>query len=93
MPLIRRLVLDVLAPHQPSIVDLAQTLASQGDYEVKVTVVEMDDKTETLLVVIEGADVDFDGIKTAITDFGGSLHSIDEVEVHPDIDPDESRLG
>ena len=83
MPLIRRLVLDVLAPHHPSIVDLARTLAGQGDYEVKVTVVEMDDKTETLLVVIEGADVDFDAIKTAITDFGGSLHSVDEVEVYP----------
>ena len=89
MPLIRKLVLDVLAPHQPSIVDLARTLASQGDYEVRVTVVEMDDKTETLLVVIEGGDIDFEAIKTAITDFGGSLHSIDEVEVYPNISSDD----
>lgn len=81
MAVIRRLVLDVLTPHQPSIVDFARTLASLGDYEVRVTVLEMDDKTETLLVVIEGADVDFDGVEAAIRDFGASLHSIDEVEV------------
>ena len=91
MPLVRRLVLDVLVPHQPNIVDLARMLASQGEYEVKVTVVEMDDKTQTLVVVIEGADVDFDIVEAAIADFGGSLHSIDEVEVHPFKRPDESR--
>jgi hypothetical protein len=91
MPLIRRLVLDVLVPHQPNIVDLARKLASQGDYEVRITVVEMDDKTETLVVVIEGADVDFDVVKAAITDFGGSLHSIDEVEAHPAKESDERR--
>ena len=91
MPLIRRLVLDVLVPHQPNIVDLARTLASQGEYAVKATVVEMDDKTETLVVIIEGADVDFDLIKDAITDFGGSLHSIDEVEVYPVKGSEESR--
>lgn len=91
MPLIRRLVLDVLVPHQPNIIDLARMLASQGEYEVKVTVVEMDEKTETLVVVVEGLDVDFDVVKDAITDFGGSLHSIDEVAVYPAEGSDESH--
>ena len=90
MAVIRRLVLDVLTPHEPNIVDFARILASQGDYEVSVTVLEMDDKTETLLVVIEGEDVDFDGIAAAISDFGASLHSIDEVEVGSKATSDKS---
>ena len=46
----------------------------------------MDDKTETLQVEIEGENIDFDRIQTAISDFGASLHSIDEVEVEGDDD-------
>jgi hypothetical protein len=42
---------------------------------------EMDDATQTLQVVIEGDDIDFANIEEAITGFGASLHSIDEIEV------------
>ena len=81
MVLIRRLVLDVLSPHDPSVLELAQLLAECGEHHVKVTVVEMDDQTETLQIEISGVDVDFDCIQTTIGEFGASLHSIDEVEV------------
>ena len=56
-------------------------LAEQGEHHVKSTVVEMDDKTETLQVVIEGSNIDFEPLQAAITESGASLHSIDEVEV------------
>jgi hypothetical protein len=41
----------------------------------------MDENTETLQVVVEGDNIDFDAVQTAISTMGGSLHSIDEVEV------------
>lgn len=82
MAMLKRIVLDVLKPHHPNALDFARTLAGQGDgYRVNLTVAEMDEKTETLVVVIEGEDIQFDLIEEAIATMGGSLHSIDEVEV------------
>lgn len=82
MPLIKRVVLDVLKPHQPSVLELARTIAERHDgCYVKITVVEMDEKTETTMIDIAGNDIIFDDIVETITSLGGSVHSIDEVEV------------
>ncbi len=79
----RRLVLDVLKPHQPNALDFSSALANLGaDYRVKLTVTEVDKKTESTIVTIEGADINFENIKTAIEKMGASVHSIDEVEVY-----------
>jgi hypothetical protein len=78
---VKRLVLDVLKPHTPNVLDFSRQLADQGSHIVKICVLEMDDKTETLQLVIEGEDIDFDGIQQAINENGASLHSIDEVEI------------
>ena len=79
----RRLVLDVLKPHQPNALDFSSTLADLGaDYRVTLTVTEVDKKTESTIVTIEGADINFENIKTAIEKMGASVHSIDEVEVN-----------
>jgi hypothetical protein len=78
---LKRLVLDILKPHQPNVLEFSSLLAEQGRQKVRLTVLEMDDKTETLQVEIIGEDIDFERIKKAISDFGASLHSIDEVEV------------
>jgi hypothetical protein len=79
----RKLVLDVLKPHQPNALDFSSALANLGaDYRVKLTVTEVDKKTESTIVTIEGADIHFDDIKAAIEKMGASVHSIDEVEVY-----------
>lgn len=79
----RRLVLDVLKPHQPNALDFSSALANLGaDYRVNLTVTEVDKKTESTIVTIEGADIHFDDIKAAIEKMGASVHSIDEVEVY-----------
>ncbi len=81
MVLIKRLVLDVLKPHHPSVLEFGRLLAEQGKLQIRLTVREMDDQTETLQVTICGPDIDFKRVQAAITEFGASLHSIDEVEV------------
>jgi hypothetical protein len=81
MVTVKRMVLDVLKPHHPNALDFGMRLAEQGSLRVKVTVLEMDEQTETLKVTIEGEDIPFERIQAAITDFGASLHSVDEVDV------------
>jgi hypothetical protein len=82
MVFVKRLVLDVLKPHQPNALEFSQAIAKAGgDYRVRTTVLEVDEKTETLQVVVEGVAIDFDAVQSGISAMGGSLHSIDEVEV------------
>ena len=82
MVLVKRLVLDVLKPHQPNVLEFSQAIAKAGgDYRVCITVLEIDENTETLQVIVEGNAIDFDAVQSGISDLGGSLHSIDEVEV------------
>jgi len=74
--------LDVLKPHQPNALEFSCNLAKVGiDYHVVLTVLEVDENTETVQLVIEGSNIDFEAIQSAITSMSGSLHSIDEVEV------------
>lgn len=82
MVYVRRVVLDVLKPHQPNALEFSRALASVGDgYRVRLTVVEMDEKTETLELEVEADSIDLEAIESAISSMGASLHSIDQVEV------------
>lgn len=84
---VKRIMLDVLKPHQPNALEFSQAIAKVGeDYRVCLTVIEMDENTETLQLEVEGSVIDFDAIETAITRMGGSLHSIDQVEVQNEAD-------
>ncbi len=79
----QKIVLDVLKAHQPNGVDFAAALADLSpDYQVRLTVVEVDEKTESVIVVIEGENIEFDPIAELIKKMGASVHSVDEVEVH-----------
>ncbi len=81
MAIVRRLVLDILKPHQPNVLTFSNAIADVADCAVKVVVLEVDEHTETLRVEIEGDSLDFAAIEKAIADAGASLHSIDEVAV------------
>jgi len=78
---VKRLVLDVLKPHEPDGLVFATAIAEQGDdWSVLYTVEEVDEKTESVTVVVEGEDLRFERIAEAIESSGGTVHSIDEVE-------------
>lgn len=87
MVVVKRIVLDVLKPHQPNVIEFSQAIAKVGfDYQVHLTVLEVDEHTETIVIDISSRSIDFDAIKAAIKEFGGSLHSIDEVEVQNEME-------
>ncbi len=82
MILTKRLVLDILKPHHPDILEFARTIAARGaGYQVKIKVLEIDENTETLEVIIEGNNIEFELITSSIKEMGASLHSIDGVDV------------
>ncbi len=88
MVYVKKIVLDVLKPHQPNALDFSQTIAKVGsDYRVHLIVLEMDENTETIQIEVTGEAIDFEAIQAAIKDLGGSLHSIDQVEVQNEADP------
>lgn len=77
---LRRLVLDVLKPLDPSIVELVQLLADQEGVDgVNISIYEIDRRVENAKVTIEGHDLRYDEIASVIEENGGAIHSIDEV--------------
>ena len=79
---VKRVVLDVLKPHHPDALEFASMLAEQAPgYNVTLSVVEMDENTETVNLVIEGDHVELKEVTEAVGKLGGSVHSVDEVNV------------
>lgn len=77
---LRRLVLDTLKPHEPSIVALAQSLSDlDGVSAVNISIYEIDQKVENAKITLEGTAIDFPTVVAVVHDMGGTVHSIDEV--------------
>ncbi len=77
---VRRLVLDILKPLDPSVIEISKSLANiEGITAINLVVYEVDRKTETIKTTIEGDDIDFEKIKKVIEKFGAVVHSVDGV--------------
>jgi len=77
---IRRLVLDVLKPHQPRIDVLAYAVAElAGVNSVNIARTETDSSTEGIVVTIVGDNLIYKDIEDVLRDYGSSIHSVDEV--------------
>jgi len=75
-----RLVLDVLKPHNPSIIQMADELSELSGIEaVNISIYEMDTRVENAKITLEGDDISFDAVQKVIGEIGGAVHSIDEV--------------
>jgi len=77
---IKRIVLDVLKPHNPTIVELSKRLSVvEGVSGVNCTVYEVDQETESIKITIEGPAVNYDQVLETIESVGAAVHSIDAV--------------
>jgi hypothetical protein len=82
MARLKMITLDVLKPRLPGILDFATRIADvAADYHVGIEVVEMDENTESTLITVRGDALDLQRIEGVINEFGGSVHSVDKVEV------------
>lgn len=79
---VKRLVLDVLKPHEPHLPELAARLSSmKGVDGVNIFLVEIDQNTESVKITIEGENIDINHVETTMKECGAVIHSIDEVAV------------
>ena len=77
---IRRIVLDVLKPHDQTIIELSSELSDLGGVEaVNISIFEIDLRVENAKITLEGSDLDYDEVQRVIGVLGGTVHSIDEV--------------
>ncbi|HNZ86932.1 MAG TPA: DUF211 domain-containing protein [Methanofastidiosum sp.] len=80
MSSIRVIVLDVLKPHKPILPEFANRLAElPGIIGINISVIEIDQKTETIKLSIQGDSIDYETLKDEIEKLGGTVHSIDKV--------------
>ena len=77
---IKRLILDVLKPHKPSIIELADRIGKlSGVSGVNISLEEVDAETDSVKITIEGTDISYDSVNKEICECGAVIHSIDGV--------------
>lgn len=75
------MVLDILKPHLPSIVEISQKLSEIDGIEgVNSSLIEVDEEVKNIKITIEGS-FDEESVRDVIEDEAGSIHSIDEIAV------------
>ena len=80
MATIRQLVIDVLKPHEPTMLSVAQAVAeTEGVEGVNAILLEMDEEVRNIKLTIEGEDIDYDAVSATVEDTGGRIHSVDQV--------------
>ena len=81
-PKITHLVLDVLKPHQPPLPEFAAFMGEvAGLTKIDISVVEMDEKTESLKVIVHGTNLDYEELRSHMARQGAVIHSVDQVVV------------
>jgi len=77
---IKRIILDVLKPHEPSIIELAEKISDlEGISGVNISLGEVDAETESVKITIEGSNIDYEKVNKEISECGAAIHSIDGV--------------
>jgi len=80
--LISRLVLDILKPHLPSLVDFSMEVSRvQGVKRVNAVLVEVDAETDSIKLTVEGKGIDYGELESVVKRLGAAIHSVDEVVV------------
>lgn len=78
--MIKRLILDVLKPHNPNLIELAEALSNiEGVEGVNAIIYEIDQQVENAKIIIAGNSIDFENVKKKLEEMGATIHSVDEV--------------
>ncbi|GGK77405.1 DUF211 domain-containing protein [Haloarcula sebkhae] len=93
MAAVRRLVIDVLKPHDPPLLTFTNQLADIESVEgVTSSLIELDQEVQNVKLTFESEDLDFEAIEETIDNLGGSVHSVDQVACGDSIVRDRRTL-
>jgi len=77
---VRRLVIDVLKPHEPPLLEFTERMADADGVEgVSASLIELDQEVQNVKITFEGDSIEFDSIKQTVERLGGTVHSVDQV--------------
>jgi hypothetical protein len=77
---VKRLVIDILKPHEPSTIAFAQQVAKPNSVAaVNATLIELDNEVKNLKLTLEGDAIEYDDVEAAVEEAGGTVHSVDQV--------------
>lgn len=77
---LRQAVLDILKPHEPSIVEISNAVVRiVGIKGLNMTVYDVDKNVEHVKMTVEGENIPLPKIIKAIEDMGATIHGIDSV--------------
>tara|TARA_Y100000310_G_C20682421_1_gene816757 strand:- start:1668 stop:1931 length:264 start_codon:yes stop_codon:yes gene_type:complete len=80
MVVVKKLELDVLKPHKPSILELSKALSKlKGVDNCDINIIEIERDVETVIVQLQGSDINIGEIRKIIRDNGATIHNIDKV--------------
>ncbi len=72
--------MDVLKPHSPPLPEFATFISKlDGVNKVDINLVEIDEKTESLKVTLNGSNIKFYALKELMETRGAVIHSVDQV--------------
>jgi len=78
--ILSKLVLDILKPHAPPLIEFARELAMlKGLQRVDASIMEVDADTDTVKLVVEGTNINVAQLEESIRKMGAALHSVDQV--------------
>ena len=81
--MVRRLVLDILKPFDPELHIVATEIINRcnvsKDISVNLTVYEVDKLTQTVKIIIEGENLDFDEIQEILNSMNCIIHRVEQV--------------
>ena len=76
---LRRVALDILKPHDPSMLEFTERIAAVESVDgVSTSLIELDQEVQNIKITAEGTSLEYDAIEDAIESFGGTVHSIDQ---------------
>ncbi|WP_324761021.1 DUF211 domain-containing protein [Haloarcula sp. GH36] len=77
---LRRVVLDILKPHDPPLLVFSERIDTIECVDgVTASLIELDKEVENVKLTVEGEDIDYEAIEEAISGLGGTVHSVDQV--------------
>ena len=77
---IRRLVIDVLKPHDPPLVEFTERITDTERVDAATaTLIELDKEVQNVKITVEGASLTLDAVEETVDHLGGTVHSVDEV--------------
>jgi len=79
---IKRLVLDVMKPHKPSLIQVGRELSELNGVDgCNITTIEIDKSVENVKITVDGTDIDYEQVESVLDENGSTVHSVDKLSV------------